>query len=145
MKCKTIHKKLIFLLEGDLPENESVQIRNHLSECHHCKAFADELSKTLGIIENEKNPELNPFFFTRIKAKIELQAEVKNLSLNRTVFTKILQPAIFSILLIVGIYSGIKIGEPVTSNSFYSENTEIEIIPYLNEMQSEPIEEFLME
>jgi hypothetical protein len=33
MKCKTLHKKLIFFLEGDLPEKEAQEIKIHLNEC----------------------------------------------------------------------------------------------------------------
>jgi len=144
MKCKTIHKKLIFFLDGDLPAKEMEQMKLHLSECSDCFTFAEEMKKTLAILESEKSPETTPFFYTRLKVKLENKAIKQNrISLN-PVWAGILQPALFSILLIAGIYSGIKIGQTSTLNTKYTSYTEQEIIPYLDEMETETIETFLM-
>ena len=143
MKCKSIHKKLIFFLEGELPEKEMHAIQLHLNECPECKILSSELQKTLGIIESEKQVEVNPFFYTRLKARLENQAETKPL-FWQPVFVKVLQPAFFSILLLLGVYSGIKVTQPAKTSIIQSQN-EIEMIPFLNEMSSEPIESFLMQ
>ncbi len=145
MECKTIHKKLIFFLEGDLPEREAELMKVHLSGCKDCAAFAEELRKTLGIIEEEKSAEINPFFYTRLKARLEAQTEPAIIPFWKPVLIRVVQPVVFSILLIAGIYSGYKIGAPAQVNTAYANYSSEEIIPYLNEMQSEPIEEFLME
>lgn len=145
MKCKTLQMKIIFFLEGDLPAEEMVQMKLHLSECNDCAAFAEEMKKTLAVLENEKSPAVNPFFYTRLKAKMENRASAQNQLYRNPFFAKILQPAFFSILLIVGIYIGIKIGQPSTVDTNYIVYSEQEIIPYLNEMKNETIETFLME
>jgi len=145
MKCKTIHKNLIFFLEGDLPEKETEQIKVHLSGCRECAAFAEDLKKTLAIVEQEKKAETNPFFYTRLKAKLESQAETEKVPLWKPVLVKVVQPVFFSVLLMAGIYSGFKIGAPLRVNTGAANYPTEEILPYLNEMQSEPIEEFLME
>lgn len=145
MNCKNLHKKLIFFLEGDLPKNEEEQIQVHLSECKDCALFFEDMKKTLGIIETEKLPEVNPFFYTRLKARIENQESAEIDYSRRQVLVRVLQPAVFSLLLLAGIYSGFKVGQPksvqLTDNVFYEQ----EIIPYLNEMNTESIEAFLME
>lgn len=145
MNCKNLHKNLIFFLDGDLPAKEMEQMEIHLSECNDCAAFADDMKKTLGILEVEKSPDVNPFFYTRVKAKLENQEPAELQVLQRPVFARILQPAVFSILLIVGIYSGIKIGQispvQVTGTNLFDE----EAVPYFNEMEAESIETFLME
>jgi hypothetical protein len=144
MKCKTLHKKLIFFLDGDLSAEEMEQMRLHLSECNDCATFAEDMKKTLAILEFEKSPEVNPFFYTRLKTKLENQTiKQDRISLN-PVWARILQPSLFSVLLIAGIYSGIKIGQTSTVNSKYASYTEKEIIPYLDEMETETIETFLM-
>lgn len=143
MQCKTLHKKLIFFIEGELPEKEMNAIQVHLNECEACKAFAADLQKTLGVIENEKQLEVNPFFYTRLKAKLENKQNVRQ-PFWQPALVKVLQPAFFSVLLIFGVYSGIKIAQPIESNVAQNQE-EIEMIPFLNEMGSEPIEAFLME
>ena len=75
MKCKNLHKKLIFFLEGDLSPKMMEEVQNHLDECSSCAAFAKELKQTLGIIETEKELEVNPYFYTRLKARLENQNE----------------------------------------------------------------------
>ncbi len=145
MNCNTLHTKMIFFLEGELPEREMEEIKIHLESCTDCAAFAEEMKKTLAVLETDKTPQLNPFFYTRVKARLEKQAEDKIVTHRTPVFARILQPAIFSVLLLAGIYTGIKIGQPAKINSDQSVYTENEMIPYLNEMEAEAIENFLME
>lgn len=143
MKCKTIHKNLIFFLEGDLPASEMEQITAHLSGCKECAAFAEEMRKTLFVLNQEKSPKVNPFLYTRIKARLESQSMVGK-NLWKPALVKVLQPVFFSILLLVGIYAGIKVGNTASYEaSVYSmQNKEI---LFLNEMEAETIEKFLME
>ena len=145
MKCKTLHKKLIFFLEGDLPAKEMVQIQIHLAECNTCAAFAEDMKKTLGVLETEKSPVVNPFFYTRLKAKLENQESEELQAFRRPALVKVLQPVMFSILLIAGVYSGIRIGQPSPVKVYSTNIFEQEAIPYLNEMEAESIETFLME
>lgn len=145
MKCKTLHKKLIFFLEGDLPEKEAREINVHLNECASCAAFAEEMKKTLGVIQTEKSPEVNPFFYTRLKARMENEEIQEKQRVGFPVWEKVLQPAFFSLLLLAGIYSGIKIGQPANTGANQNIFAETEVVPLLNEMDAEPIETFLME
>lgn len=145
MKCKTVHKDLIFFLEGNLPSKKTEQIQMHLKECSACTAFAEDMKKTLGVLEIEKSPAVNPFFYTRLKAKLENSESVEFQIFRKPVLVRILQPAMFSILLIIGVYSGIKIGQPSPVKVYSTTILEQEAIPYLNEMDAESIETFLME
>jgi anti-sigma factor RsiW len=145
MKCKTLHSKIIFFTDGELPAAEMQQIKIHLSECADCAAFASEMRKTLAVINNEKEPQLNPFFYTRVKARLENQSEQVAVTRKVAVLTRILQPALFSLLLLAGVYTGIKIGQPVKINHDVPVFAENEVVPYFNEMEAEAIENFLME
>ena len=145
MNCKTLHKELIFFLEGDLPSGKMEQIQIHLAECSNCNAFAEDMKATLGFLDTEKRPAVNPFFYTRLKAKLESHESKELQILGRPIFARILQPAVFVILLIIGVYAGIKIGEPLPVKVSSTEIFEQEAIPYLNEMEAESIETFLME
>lgn len=145
MKCKTLHTKIIFFIDGELPSTEMEQMKIHFSECNECAAFAEEMKKTLAIIDNEKVPQLNPYFYTRVKARLENQAENVTATRQTPVLVRILQPALFSILLLAGVYTGIKIGQPAKVNSDIPVFAENEVVPYFNEMETESIENFLME
>lgn len=145
MKCKTLHKNLIFFLEGELSSPEMEQMKIHLSECTVCAVFADDMKKTLGILEAEKSPTVNPFFYTRLKAKLENQESEQKQVFWRPALLRVIQPAAFSFLLIVGIYTGIKIGQPALTQQYTANIMQNEVIPYLNEMEVESIETFLME
>jgi predicted anti-sigma-YlaC factor YlaD len=145
MNCKTLHTKIIFFNEGSLPSWEMEEIKIHLENCSDCVAFANEMKKTFAVIENEKIPQLNPFFYTRVKARLENQAENVALARQTPVLVRILQPAMFSLLLLAGIYTGIKIGQPAKVNTNIPVFAENEVVPYFNEMETEAIENFLME
>jgi hypothetical protein len=145
MNCKTLHTKIIFFLEEELPDREMEDIKIHLESCPGCIAFASEMKKTLTVLHNDKLQEVNPFFYTRVKARLENQEAEKTAARRNPVLVRILQPAFFSILLLAGIYTGVKIGQPSKNAADTSVYAETEMIPYLNEMESETIENFLME
>jgi len=145
MNCNSIHKKLIFFLDGDLTVKEAEEVSAHLAQCGKCAAFAEDMKRTLGIVELEKSPEVNPFFYTRLKARIDKEKENIIRPAGSPMWEKVLQPAIFSLLLLAGIYTGIKIGQPATRELTSLYSAETELVPYLNEMEAEPIETFLME
>lgn len=143
MNCKTIHKQLIFFVEKDLPISEMKAIQGHLDSCKECALFAEELQKTLGVIETEKVNEINPFFYTRVKSRLENREN--STSLARPLVVRILQPVAFSIVLILSVYGGIKLGQPHKAEMASIVLNEQQMVPYVNEMDAEPIEAFLME
>ncbi len=143
MKCNKVHNKLIFFLEKELPVSEMVQVQKHLDECSECALFAEEMKNTLSILDSDKVTDENPFFFTRVKARLEKQAEEQPVA--RPVLVGILQPVAFSIILLLGIYGGFKLGQAPKVTTADTSLTEQEMVPYWNELQAEPIESFLME
>jgi len=145
MNCRNIHKRLVFFLEGDIPEPEAEEIAKHRVQCPTCAAFAEDLKKTLQIVQLEKLPAVNPFFYTRLKARMQKEAEGVVQPAGFQLWGKVLQPALFSMLLLIGIYTGIKIGQPVSGGESTIDYAAQELIPYLNEMEAEPLEAFLME
>jgi hypothetical protein len=121
------------------------QVQEHVNNCSHCALFVEEMKKTLSILEAEKSSEVNPFFYARTKAKLENQAREQEPVVGRLVLNRVLQPVAFSIILLLGIYGGIKLGRPNQPELAENSISEQQIIPYLNEMAAEPIEAFLME
>ena len=145
MNCKDLHKRIIFYLDAELSEKEMEETKLHLAECSECAVFATEMEKTFAVLAAEKSPAVNPFFYTRLKAKMENRASVQYELQQKSILAKILQPAFFSVLLLAGIYTGIKIGQPANETNLTEVISDQDVIPYLNEMETETIETFLIE
>jgi len=142
MKCPKVHNKLIFFLEKELSDAEMTAVQTHLNECPECASWANELRQTLGVLENDKAPVTDPFFYTRVKAKI---ARYEEPAMNRkAAWVAVLQPLAFSALLLLGVYAGFRFGaRSAVPESVFS--AQQEILPYVNEMEAEPLETFLMQ
>jgi len=140
MNCKKCQSKLVYYLEGTLVENVRAEMEVHLRECVTCAGFAVYLGESLQLMGTESKMGPKPFIYTRIKAKMEKTAGTP----GRISLQVKLQPLYFSILLIVAIYSGIKMGShfsPVVKEDYITAN----LAPMLNELGSERLEMFLMD
>ncbi len=138
MKHKSIHNDLIYYLEGALSQEREQEIREHLEGCSGCREFLEVLQSSLSVIEKEKRPEVNPYFYQTLKARMENRAaEKRNFSYRR-----VLQPVFFAVLLVIGISFGLMMGAKVTGNQT-AESTAGDMY-YFNEMSSEPIESYFL-
>lgn len=145
MNCNIIHKKLIFFLEGDLPREHMEKVAEHLNQCGDCAAFAEDLRKTMGIVQMEKQVQVSPYFYTRLKARIIKEQDNQAAESGSIVWKRVLQPALFTVLLVVGILAGVFTGRQAGRGTVSSSVNSAENIVFLNEMEAEPLETFLME
>jgi anti-sigma factor RsiW len=139
MKCKKIHSKLIFFVEGELNENEMKEVALHLLECKECAAFVETMTKVLNRAGQERPAGEDPYFFTRLKARMEKQDEI---AAPYNLWRKVLQPVFFSFIVFAGMYAGIYLGKLSFTGTDESVN---DVFLFLNEMKEEPLENFLME
>lgn len=137
MKHKSIHNDLIFYLDNELSVEKKIAVEKHLEECADCRSFLVFLKEEMQIIEKEKNPEASPYFFTRLSTGLDERPEFK----LQGVWVRLAQPAFFSILLIAGIYGGLRLG----SNASSGTKDQATSIQLLNDFAAEPIESFLLE
>ena len=138
MKHRNIHNDLIFYLDGKLSGKRELEIREHLENCSECNSYLKVLKSAYSVIEKEKNPNLNPYFYQAVKAKIGNRKVVE----RNTRFRRILQPALFSVLIVAGISFGIMMGAKI-SGTESSSGSSAEMY-YFNEMGSEPIESYFL-
>lgn len=138
MKNKCIHKDLIFYLDNELSEEKRTAVEKHLQECADCRSFLVFLKDEMQIIEKEKNPEASPFFYTRLSARMDEQPQFKPQGL----WVRIAQPAFFSVMLMAGIYGGLRLGSNVSFSKVNQPATSS--IQLLNDFEAEPIESFLL-
>ncbi len=144
MKCNIVRKKLIYHLNDGLNSTENEEITTHLANCKNCYHLYTELEATINLTGKQKTLEPNPFLYTKIKQKLDNIEIGKNQTVHTPVYKKVLQPVFLSFLLVLGLYSGIKIG-----NSFeikqqesvaVSQSTEF----YFDDLQHEKIEILLL-
>ena len=142
MKCNKFYKDLIFFVEGSLSAKRKNEINYHLAECDTCQKFVNELTYSLKIIDKEKIIETNPFLYSRILNKINTNEQSANTF--RVFALKILRPVFVILLVLCGIFSGIKLGSSY-SIKYTDEDSELQIITYyLNDLQHESVETILL-
>ena len=144
MKCKTVHKKLIFYINDELKGSENKEINNHLKNCKNCISLFTELETTLALIEKRKPVKTNPYLYTRIKQRLEDIENEKKQSVFKSVFKKVLQPVLLSFLLAMGLFSGIKLGNTyeIKQQEQLQESQTTEF--YFNDFEQENIEILLL-
>ena len=73
MNCKTVNEAMADLLLA--PEELSAEVRSqldgHLEGCPACRAQVEELRATMGLLDAWEAPEPNPYFLTRLNARLE--------------------------------------------------------------------------
>ncbi len=139
MKTKCIQKDLIFYLDNELSVEMRTAVEKHLEECADCRSFLAFLQEGIQIIEKEKNPEVTPFFYTRLSARLE----EKPVYQTQSQWVRLAQPAFFSLVLLAGIYGGLKLGSNASSPKVYQQATNS--AQMLNDFATEPIESFLLD
>ena len=106
MNCKKVHKILSENSVNELNKDLRIEVSNHLSECKTCYSLNRNSEGALNKIQTNINIEVSPFIYTRIQQKIAERQK-------RTpayYFIKSLNIAAVAILIGMGIFIGIKLG-----------------------------------
>jgi predicted anti-sigma-YlaC factor YlaD len=130
MDCKSIEKKLIFYLEGDLPDEENKIISSHIKGCNQCAAKLQYIQESIQTIELEKSTVPKPFLFTRIQARMQ--------SKENKIRRLILAPLAIASILTIGLFVGTLVGKS-TINQWIS-HEEHNIAYLFNDEQIENME-----
>lgn len=139
MKTKCIHNDLIFYLDNELSVEKRTAVEKHLEQCAECRSFLAFLQDGMQIIEKEKNQEVSPFFYTRLSARLE----EKQVYPTQSQWVRLAQPAFFSLVLLAGIYGGLKLGSNASSPKANQQTPSS--VQILNDFAAEPIESFLLD
>jgi anti-sigma factor RsiW len=140
MKCSNIHDDLIFYLDRELSDERMEAVRKHLDECADCRSFMELLNRQMQLIDDEKHPEVSPYFFTRLSARMDMTPEFK---VQRSSWRSIVQPAFFTVLLLAGISGGLYIGNRAYTPE-KNTNTSVNLL-MIDDFSAEPIETFLLD
>jgi len=139
MNHKSIQKDLIFYIDNELPGEKRTAVEKHLEECEDCRSFLTFLQEGMQIIRKEKDPEVSPFFYYRLSARLE----EKPVYQTQRPWVSVAQPAFFSLLLIAGIYGGLRLGSNASTPVLNQQS--IGNIQLFNDFEAEPIESFLLD
>src|ERR1035438_2470664 len=73
--CTGMDAKLANLLLD--PAAAPVEVRSHLAGCDRCRRELDELRATMNLLDTWKTPEPNPYFLTRLEARLREEREAQ--------------------------------------------------------------------
>jgi hypothetical protein len=73
--CTGMDKKLADLLLD--PNRAHTNLRAHVDACEHCRAELAELQATMALLDTWKAPEPNPYFLSRMDARMQEQREAE--------------------------------------------------------------------
>ena len=102
MDCDKISNNIFFYLDNELSEERRIKFEAHLMECPQCKALYENVASTYKIIGLENQLAANPFFYHKLKTKLETKEE--NRVIN--IFSTVLKPLAIAASIALGIMIG---------------------------------------
>lgn len=73
--CTGMKSKLADLLLD--PASASAKVHEHIAECEECRKELQELRATMGLLDAWQAPEPNPYFMTRLEARLREEREAE--------------------------------------------------------------------
>ncbi|MBS3807759.1 MAG: zf-HC2 domain-containing protein [Bacteroidales bacterium] len=113
MKCKKVHTRLLSFYEGTLPQGEMEQVKRHLDQCETCRQLYHQILASWKMAGEERIP-YQPFFYTRVRQRMANQSRPAGSRVRHLARTAI-QPALFFVVLGLGITIGIQLGKGIGS------------------------------
>lgn len=113
MDCKKVESDLIDHFYKELSEEESALVQDHLANCHSCQTLYQKMSGVLRSAELIATIKPNEFIATRIISQLENK---KQPVLGVKVLQYFLRPALIVSLVVLGIFTGIKISNTYSEN-----------------------------
>jgi hypothetical protein len=110
MDCKKIQKKLIFLAERSLPQDEEKQMLSHLENCAVCRKQYEFLLNIEKLITEERSADVSPYFYTRLSGKLQTADETEEEEF-RPAWIKIAHGSILALIIVAAVFSGFKLGQ----------------------------------
>jgi anti-sigma factor RsiW len=120
MECKTIQKKLSAFRDKELNAEISREIEKHLESCYACKTVFLQLKDVDRFLDVQTEVPANPYFLTKVKAKIE-----ETNSIRPAITGKLLFPAYIAAGLLFGAFLGITAGKAVMAPSPLQNSAEL--------------------
>ena len=102
MDCNKISKNIIFYLDNELSEDGRIEFEAHIHECPQCMNLYENVASTYKLIAVENNIEANPFFYHKLKTRLETKEESSLIN----IFSTVLKPLAIAASIALGILIG---------------------------------------
>lgn len=102
MDCNKISKNIIFYLDNELSEDGRIEFEAHIHECPQCMNLYENVASTYKLIAVENNIEDNPFFYHKLKTRLETKEESSLVN----IFSTVLKPLAIAASITLGIIIG---------------------------------------
>ncbi|MCK9612444.1 MAG: hypothetical protein PHR81_04220 [Bacteroidales bacterium] len=114
MDCKNFGKNILNYFYQDTDTALHQEMQEHLAQCSTCKVIYQKLTSVLSTVPSDEELMPDEFFQQRLIAKINnLKSEV---SAGR-ILSGVLRPVFSAILILAGIFIGIKISDHLFDNN----------------------------
>jgi len=143
MNCKQTRSQLMEYQIGSLEPEAILQVEKHLSDCIACQGFAAELEQFQHLLQAKTKPALDNSLTKHILEKVANESVTENeIHLPKTYsFASV---AAIAVLVLIGVFGGLKLGNRITSGLLVGEAEYSENISLFNEMELEPLEQMLL-
>jgi len=111
MKCNQVHIRMLDFSEGALSDGEMKQVKQHLDQCETCLQLYSQIQRSWEMVGEERIP-YQPFFYTRVRQRMISQSR-PGISRLKHLFRTAMQPALFFVVLGLGITIGIQLGKGI--------------------------------
>lgn len=102
MDCNKTSINIFFYLDNELSKDERIKFKAHLNECPQCNALYENVASTYKIIGLENQLKANPFFYHKLKTKLETKEESRLIN----IFSTVLKPLAIAASIALGIIIG---------------------------------------
>ena len=75
MNCKEIENSIWKYVEGNLDITQQNTFAKHIEQCPQCASLEKGMRASLNLIDQSKKTEADPFFITRLEARMEKQQQ----------------------------------------------------------------------
>ena len=102
MDCKIISNNILFYLDDELSEDVRIKFESHLEACPECTALYENVASTYKLIALETQMAASPFFYHKLKTKLETKEESRVIN----IFSTVLKPMAIAASIALGIIIG---------------------------------------
>ncbi|MBN2105408.1 zf-HC2 domain-containing protein [bacterium] len=106
MNCATFRKQFSVFQDNRLSSDQMNDMALHLQSCADCRKFTEASEAVWELLTILPKPKLPPFFYTRLKARMEADHQAKPLSWIQRAVLSAMVTAVLTLGIILGSMAG---------------------------------------
>ena len=136
MNCSDFENKMIYFYFREISDDDGFEYKKHIENCENCRRLFSGFSKSLELIEIEKETRMTENFTENVIS------EIKSIPIMR--LKRIVSYSAVSALALLFFIAGLSGGSYLTEKAAVSENIGQSEIYYVNDLQQETAETVLL-